>query len=192
MASIWVEALIASFEQALDMLAVSVGDCPSELWERPMWPVEAPGPGFHFLKPDWQPVTDPQERAQLSKAWVERRSTPWSVAWHALETFDYDLSGEFVPWMPPPPFLAHPHWRDLPRLPAAWTREQLMGYIRYCRQRVTDTLSDLSEEQAARPLPQTHRYKGQPYAKLIMGMVGHTTEHAAQIQQFFSGAATTS
>jgi hypothetical protein len=69
-----------------------------------------------------------------------------------------------------------------------WTRSELLGYLDYCRTRVRDTLAGMTDEQAARPLPQAHRYSGQPHAWIIMGAVGHTIEHAAQIRQFITAA----
>ena len=186
MASIWLEGVGRGLEQALELLAGSVRDCPSELWEAPMWAVPAPAADQPFLGADWKPITDPGQRAALAERWVQRRSTPWSVAWHALESLDYDLNGEFGPWMPPPPFAGHPHWRDLPSLPAAWSPGEIQGYIDYCREQVRNALADMTDEKAARPLPAAHRYRGQPHAWLITGMIGHTTEHAAQIRQFIT------
>ncbi len=188
MPSIWVESLTHSFEQALDSLAAAVRDCTGELWESTMWPVPAPGPEHHFLGADWKPITDPAQRTALAEAWVQRRATPWSLAWHALETFDYDLNGEFGPWATPPPFTGHPHWRDLPSLPGAWSQPEILGYVEHCREQVRAALTGITEETAARPLPPTHRYAGQPHARIITGMVGHTTEHAAQIRQFITSA----
>ena len=188
MATIWVESLGRSFDAALDLLAASVRDCMDALWETSMWPVPAPSPDFQFLAPDWSPVTDPAERSALIQRWVERRSTPWSVAWHALEVFDYDLNGEFGPWAPPPPFTRHPHWRDLPTMPAAWLRSETLGYIDYCRQEARDRLASMTDEKAATPLPPAHRCGGQPHAWIITSLVGHTTEHASQIRQFITGA----
>ncbi|MGH2587945.1 MAG: hypothetical protein ACRDJE_23740, partial [Dehalococcoidia bacterium] len=86
MASIWVESLNRNFERALDLLAAAVRDCTDELWETSMWLVPAPQPDHQFLNSDWNPVTDPAQRSALLQRWVERRSTPWSVAWHAMET----------------------------------------------------------------------------------------------------------
>jgi hypothetical protein len=188
MASIWVESLSRNFEQSLGLLAAAVRDCTNELWEGGMWPVAAPGPDHHFLGPDWTPITDPARRTTLIERWVRRRSTPWSVAWHALEGFDYDLNGELGPWAPPPPFNGHPHWRDLPSLSAAWSRSEMLGYVDYCRQQARKTLAGMTDEKAATPLPPAHRYRGQPYAWIITGLVGHTTEHASQIRQFIAAA----
>lgn len=188
MASIWVESLSRNFDQALDLMAAAVRDCPDELWETSMWQVPAPGPDHQFLTPDWSPVTEPAKRNALIERWVQRRSTPWSVAWHALEVFDYDLNGEFGPWTPPPPFAGHPHWRDLPSLPAAWSRSEMIGYIDHCRQRAHDTLEDMQDEKASTLMPSAHRYQGQPYAWILSGLVVHTTEHASQIRQFITAA----
>ncbi len=184
MASVWVESLGRSFEEALDLLAAAVRDCKDELWETNMWQVPAPDPDHELLGPGEKPVTDSAQRSAL----VQRSSTPWGVAWHALECFDYDLTGEFGPWAPPPPFTGHPHWRDLTCLPAAWSRSEMLAYIEYCRQAVRNTMAGMTDEKAAAPLPPAHRYRGHPHAWIITGLVGHTTEHASQIRQFISGA----
>ncbi len=133
--------------------------------------------------PDREPVTDPAARHAL----VQRRSTPWSVAWHALECLDYDLTGELAPWAPPPPFKGKPHWL-MTTLTAAWTPSELLGYVEYCRQRVRDTLSAMTDEKAATPLPPAHRYRGQPHAWIITGAIGHTIEHGSQIREFITVA----
>jgi hypothetical protein len=156
MASIWVESLGRSFEQALDLLAAAVRDCTDELWETTMWHV---------------PATDPAQRRTLAQRWVQRWATPWSVAWHALEVLDYDLTGEFGPWAPPPPFIGHPHWRDLTSLPAAWSQSEMLAYIDYCRHRVRNTLPGMSDEKGATPLPPAHRHRGQPHAWIITGLM---------------------
>jgi hypothetical protein len=111
------------------------------------------------------------------------------VAWHALECFDYDLTGEFGPWAPPPPFTGHPHWRDLTSLRVAWSRLELIAYIDYCRERARSVLADMTDEKGAAPLPLAHRFGGQPHAWIITALVAHTSEHAAQIRQFITAAA---
>lgn len=64
----------------------------------------------------------------------------------------------------------------------------MLAYVDYCRQRVRDTLAGMTDEKAATPLPAAHRYRGQPHAWIIAGLVGHTTEHASQIRQFITVA----
>jgi hypothetical protein len=187
MTSICVESLGREFEQALDLLAAAVRDCTDELWEASMWEVPARDPNGDLPGPDGKLVTDPGERRALAQRW----STPWSVAWHALEVLDYDLAGSFGHWAPPPPFTGHAHWRDLTSLPRAWSRAEMLAYVDYCRQQVRTTLAGMTDEKAATPLPPAHRYPGQPHAWIITGLVGHTTEHASQIRQFITAAGIT-
>ena len=97
MTPIRVDSLGRTFDQALDLLAAAIHDCTDDLWESNMWEVPADLFGPAPSGPDGKPVTDPTARHALA----QRRSTPWSVAWHALETLDYDLTGEFGPWAPP-------------------------------------------------------------------------------------------
>jgi len=177
--SVWTASLGHHFDAALDLLANAVNDCSDDLWTSGMWEVPDDLFGPEPPGPDGKPVTAQAERRAL----VQRRSTPWSVAWHALECLDYDLSGEFGPWAPPTPFAGNPHWL-LTALPTPWTQSEIIGYIDYCRQRVRDTLLEFTDETAGTPLPLTHRHHGQVFAWLLTGSVGHTIEHAAQIRQF--------
>jgi hypothetical protein len=183
MGSIWVDSLGRNLDGALDLLADALRDCTDELWETSMWDVLAPDTNDELRGPDGKAVTEPTERRGL----VQRWSTPWSVAWHVLECFDYDLNGDLAPWTPPPPFASKPHWRFWSSVPA-WSRSEIVGYLDYCRQRARDTLAGMSEEKAATPLPNSHRYRGQPYAWVITSLVGHTTEHGSQIRQFITAA----
>ena len=178
MPSIWIECLGRNYESAFDFLAAAIRDCTDELWDTPMWPVPGELFGSSPTGPDGKPVTDPAVRDAL----VQRRSTPWSVAWHALECVDYDLVGEFGPWAPPAPFNGNPHWM-LTALPRGWTRADMLVYVDYCRQRVRDTLADMTDEKAATPLPPQHRKSGQAHGFIITDLVGHTIEHASQIRQ---------
>ena len=188
MTNAFLQSMARNFEDALRLMEAALSDCPDELWEASMWQVPAPDSAHQFLGPDWNPITDPAQRHALVERWVERRSAPWSVAWHVLEGLDYDLSGEFGPWAPPPPFAGHPHWRDLPSLPAAWSRTELLAYIDYCRGRVSRTLDALTEDAAARPVPDAHRYHGMLYGVLVGSIPLHVVEHASQIRQFLTAA----
>lgn len=188
MGTIWVDSITMGFEEAFGLLGAAVRDCPDRLWGSSMWEVPAPAPGSRFIRQDWTEIADASENAVLARRWVERYSSPWSVAWHALEVADYDLNGDFAPWAPPPPFTEHPHWRDLATLSEPWSRSQILGYVDHCNERARETLAGMTDEQAAAPLPQSHRYGGQPHARIIIGLIGHTTEHASQIRQFITAA----
>ena len=181
MPSIWVESLGRNFEHALDLLGSAIRDCPAERWESSMWDVPAPDANWDLHGPDGL-VTDPDARRAL----VQRWSTPWAVAWHALEVLDYDLNGDFAPWDPPPVFAGKAHWRDVFSLPSGWSQTDLAGCVDVCRQRVRDALEELTDEKAATPLPKSHRYRTKPFAWVLTSIPGHTIEHAAQVRQFIA------
>jgi hypothetical protein len=130
-----------------------------------MWDVPAPDANYELRGPDGTAITDSMERRAL----VQRWSAPWSVAWHVLECFDYDLNGDLAPWTPPSPFASKPHWRFWSSV-RAWSRSEIVGYLDYCRQRARDTLAGMTEEKAATPLPASHRYRGEPYAWVITSL----------------------
>ena len=174
------ESLSRTFDAALDQLAAALRDCTDDLWESSMWEVPADVFGLAPPGPDGKPVTDPAARHALA----QRRSTPWSVAWHALEVLDYDLTGNFAPWAgPPAPFADHPHWRDFTSLPGPWQQSEVLGYIEHCQGRVRDTFDGLTDERAVTPLPATQRRAGTAYARILTGLIAHTNEHAAEIRQ---------
>ena len=105
---------------------------------------------------------------------------PGSSAYHALNTLDYDLAGEFEPWAPPQPFDDNTYGFPNRR----FTKPELLGYVDWCRGRVRQTLDGLTEEMAARPLPSAHRYHGMLFAVIVGSMPLHVVEHASQIRQF--------
>lgn len=182
MASVWVESVGRSLDEALELLAAAVRDCPDELWTAPMWVVKASEIVGEVRDVDGRSVTDPSRRHSL----VQRWSAPWSVAWHALEILDYDLAGELDAWTPPPPFAGKPHWQTFTVLPVPWSQSEIGAYVDYCRQRVSDALTGMTEEKAPALLPPAHRYGGRPYAWIASSLVGHTTVHATQIRQFIT------
>jgi hypothetical protein len=163
-ASPFVLSMSTNFDQALRLLAAALADCPDELWAVDLWPDEAP--------------TAPTPHGGL------HGSAPWFLGYHALTTLDYDLSGELVPWAPPPPFDDHT-WSFPNRV---FTKDELLGYVEHCRVRVRTTLDALTEADAARPLPAAHRYHGTPYVVIVGGLPLHVIEHAAQIRQFLTAA----
>ena len=80
----FVQSMAHNFEQALRLMEAALTDCPDDLWEMDLWPDEAP--------------TAPTPHGGL------HGSAPWFLGYHALNTLDYDLAGEFEPWAPPQPF----------------------------------------------------------------------------------------
>jgi hypothetical protein len=159
-----VQSIARNFEEALRLMKAALTDCPDILWERDLWPDEAP--------------TGPTSHGGL------HGSAPWFLAYHSLLTLDYDLAAEFEPWKPPQPFDENTY--AFPN--RVFTRAELLGYVDYCGTRARRTLDDLFEEKAARPLPDAHRYHGILYGVMVGSIPLHVIEHASQIRQFLSTA----
>ena len=177
MKSIWAESVARALDDALTTLSLAVGVCDDDVWESNMWEVPARDQEHPLTGPGGGLVTDPAERLAL----VQRFSTPWSVAWHVLEVVDYYLTGDLSPWAgPPEPFTHHPHWRDFTSLPRPWQQSEILGYVEHCRRCSGDTFDGLTDERAATPTP---AMPWTPYARVLIGLVAHTNEHAAQILQ---------
>src|SRR5215831_12574695 len=156
----FVQSMAHNFEQALRLMGAALVDCPDELWQTDLWPDEAP--------------TAPAPHGGL------HGSAPWFLGYHALNTLDYDLSGEFEPWAPPQPFDDNTY--SFPN--RMFTKPELLGYIEWCGGRVRQTLDGLTEESAARPLPSAHRYRGVQFGVIVGSLPLHVVEHASQIRQF--------
>lgn len=177
---VWAESVRRSLGESLELLSGAVAECPSELWNTPMWRVQPSEIVGEVRDVDGSPIID----AGLRNARIQRWSEPWSVAWHALEVLDYDLTSELNAWAPPPPFAGNPHWQTFASLPVGWSQPEIARYIDHCRQRVLDTFDGMTEDNASILLPAAHRYAGQPYASILTSLIGHTTAHATQIRQF--------
>jgi DinB superfamily len=160
----FVQSMASNFEQALRLMEAALTDCPDDLWVTDLWPDEAP--------------TGPTLPGGL------HGSAPWFLGYHALSTLDYDLTAEFEPWEPPQPFDENTY--AFPN--RVFTRGELLGYIDYCRGRVRRALDLLTDDAAARPLPEAHRYHGTLYAVIVGSLPLHVLEHASQIRQFLTGA----
>jgi hypothetical protein len=160
----FVQSMASNFELALRLMEAALTDCPDELWETDLWPDEAP--------------TAPTPHGGL------HGSAPWFLAYHALLTLDYDLTAEFEPWEPPPPFDENTY--AFPN--RMFNKAELIVYVDYCRGRVRQTLDALTEEMAAQPLPSAHRYHGMLFGVIVGSIPLHVVEHASQIRQFLTGA----
>ena len=178
MPSVWTESLAARFHHAFDLLEGAVSDCPDAQWEQSMWTVS-------------------DDESSHGQALVQRYSTPWAIAWHALERLDFLLTGGFVPWDVWPTLaqrlaegtaVAHPAapgvrghtGLDVLTLSPPWTRSDVLAYTAYCRQRAVDTLIEVTDEKAATVVG------NRPYAARLMQAYDHVVEHAAQIRQFLN------
>ncbi len=162
MSNPFVVALHGQYNKALWLMGGAIGDCPNELWETDLWPEEAP-------------------TRRMPEGWIGG-SAPWLLAHQALTIADYDLTGGFEPWEPPQPF----DERVGGEAARLFTKLELMGYVDWCRERARTILDELTDERAARPLPDSHRYRGSLFAERLGSIPLHIVEHASQIRQFLT------
>jgi hypothetical protein len=146
-----------------------------------MWVVPRPYPWEPLPSPDGTVNDDPTYQERL----LQGGSAVWNVAYHALWHLDYDISGGFVRWNPPEPFGDQDGGRVKTRV---FTKQELLVYVEFCRSRARETIGRWTDKEAGTPLPVRHRFSGQSYASLLMGIPRHVPEHGSQIRQFITAA----
>ena len=67
-------------------------------------------------------------------------------------------------------------------LPRTYSREELLGYLDYCRQKCRETILALSPEEAKRMC--RFPWGEVPYGELLLYNMRHVQEHAAQLHLF--------
>ncbi len=151
------EMLWRQFGAAIDMLDEALRDCPDELWESRLW--------------DDQP-----------DQWVAAGfSAFWYLGYHALFWLDLYLTGAEEGFAPPAPF-------DLVEmepgeaLPRTYTREEVLDYLKHCRQKCHTIITTMSEDQAQRLCQ--FAWGALPFAELQLYNLRHVQEHAAQLSMF--------
>jgi hypothetical protein len=159
--------IAGTFQSALRLMEAALADCPDDMWETDLWPVDGatrrlPQGGLHG-------------------------SAPWFLGYHALTCLDYDLGGDFQPWAPPAPFDENTY--AFPN--RVFTRAELLGYVGWCRGRALRSCAALGDDLALRPLPATHRHAGTAYGEIVAGIPLHVVEHASQIRQFLTSSGVT-
>ena len=151
------EMLWRQFSTTIDSFENALRDCPDELWETQLWEDE----------PD---------------QWVaEGFSKFWYLCYHTLFWLDLYLTGAEEGFTPPAPFdLVEMEANET--LPRVYTREELLNYLDDCRNNYQQTISDLTPEQANRTC--SFAWGDLPYAELLLYVMRHVQEHAAQLHMF--------
>ena len=149
--------LLRQFGAAIEMLGESLRDCPDELWDKRLWEDQA-------------------------DQWVAAGfSTFWYLGYHALFWLDLYLTGAEEGFAPPEPFdLVETEAHE--SLPRTYTRAELLGYLVYCRERCTQTISAMTGEDAARIC--RFGWGELPFAELQLYSLRHVQEHGAQLRMF--------
>jgi hypothetical protein len=145
------------FAVTIDSFGDALRNCPDELWEKCLWEDE----------PD---------------QWVAAGfSAYWYLCYHTLFWLDLYLTGAEEGFSPPAPFdLVEMEANEA--LPRTYTREELLGYLKSCRQKCLETIADLSVEQAYRVC--RFPWGEVPFAELLLYTMRHVQEHAAQLHLF--------
>lgn len=157
--SVWIREVGFSYRWAIQHLERVLRECPDELWERNLWD-----------------VTLADEAATPGSEGVQTYGTFWYVAFHTLLALDGFLSPT-VPFDPPPPFRAGVEARKLPE--KAYTREELLDYLQFCRRKAEVTFASLTDEKAMQI-----RGDEQPFANSLIRGLMHLREHTGQLGLF--------
>ena len=151
------EMLLRQFGKALDVLEDGLRSCPDELWETMLWEDE----------PD---------------QWVAKGfSKFWYLGYHTLFWLDLYLTGAEEGFIPPKPFDLVEMFDD-ELLPRTYTREELLWYLGYCRQRCQEAIGPLTTEEAHRMC--TFPWGTIPFGELLIYTLLHVQEHAAYFSMF--------
>ena len=151
----WRDITWQQFGAALDMFGQAMGECPEQLWQRPMW-------GEHTDRPD------------LSEFWY--------VAYHTLFWIDFYLSGDEATFSPPEPFGLtefDPSGLMPERL---YSKDELQMYLAHCRRKCRATIEALTDEQAGRLL--RCPWGEMPFMELLLYNMRHVQEHGAQMRMY--------
>ncbi len=152
------EMLWRQIGAAIDMFSGAVRDCPDELWEENLWP------------------------ALPEHSMPAGSGSFWYVTYHALFWLDLYLYGAEEGFTPPEPF-------DLVEMddegmlpPRVYTREELLDYLAYCRQKARETILSLTNEEASRIC--RFPWGELTFAELQLYNLRHVVEHGAQLRMF--------
>lgn len=151
------EMLWRQFAVTIDSFGEALRNCPDELWEKRLWEDE----------PD---------------QWVAAGfSAYWYLCYHTLFWLDLYLTGAEEGFTPPKPFdLVEMEANEV--LPRTYSREEMLGYLKSCRQKTQDTITTLSVERANRVC--RFPWGELPFAELLLYTMRHVQEHAAQLHMF--------
>ena len=179
----------SAFEAAIDQLEAALRECPDDLWDRSVWVVKKTDP--------WIWPKDGQAHGRTEES-IQVFSTFWLVAYHCLFFLDFYLWDGTGEWATPPTFAGGPEEESIDEHGAArpptvrYTREQLLGYATYGRERARRVLGEVSPSQLRLVMPKGHPRAGQSFRAVIRANLEHVREHGSQLAEFVaSGGITT-
>ena len=148
----WNQILWAQLGASIDMLENAIEACPDGLW------------------------SDPSRRPEWNSTGIVGF---WYLVYHTLFFLDLQLSDSAEGFMPPAPF-------DLRELDPAgllpdrpYTKDELISYLRHCREKCRSILAILTEEEARRMC--RFNSLNLTYAELLLYSMRHVQHHGAQL-----------
>ena len=162
---LWSTALWRQFGAAIDMLENALVASPTSLWRERLWsdPLDNPQPPYGEF---------------------------WHIAYHTLYWLDLYLSSMAESpsgVTPPSPFPAPALNADDEPPKRPYTKEELLAYLAYARQKCHSTIDTLTGERARYPYEfPWEKGQGRPisYLELMIYTLRHVQEHAAQLSLF--------
>lgn len=152
MNTMWNEIIWRQFSASMDMFENALRACPEGLWQVRLW-----------------------KEGEQESAYSEF----WYVAFHTLFWLDLYFSGSVEGFTPPAPY-------TLDELDPAgvlpervYSREELLQYLAYCRDKGRQTFENLTDEQASRLCKFT--WGEVVFAELQLYNMRHVQEHGAQL-----------
>lgn len=175
MTTAWRTSLARKYADEIDSLERALKDCPDALWGESIWEVKKDEPWVWPINRGMGEGLPDDERIRIHSAF-------WNVAYHTLFFLDLYLSGGDSSYEPPQPFREEDHQGN--SLPVRmYTRDELLSYVEYNKQKARRVLEPLTDEQAERPVS---RRRGEPFADLLLHNLLHAREHTTQINLFLS------
>jgi hypothetical protein len=140
------------FGAAIDMLGNAIDACPDNVWSDNM------------KRPEWK------ENGVVGF---------WYLAYHTLFWLDLYLSGSVEGFKPPHPF-------DLKELDPAgllleqpYMKQQLLSYVKHCREKCHSVVTSMTEEQARRKC--SFGWGDASFSELLLYNMRHVQHHTAQL-----------
>jgi hypothetical protein len=107
------------------------------------------------------------------------KSQFWYNAYHCIFYLDYYLSEEPDTFMPPSPFTLSEFNPDGEMPERTYSKEELITYIKFCRDKCWKLISSLSDENLQKRFK--NQYRDYSRLEILLYNMRHVQHHAAQL-----------